>query len=75
MRVREKYVNFIDKFILDFCKAFTNDDQSANKRMFAGEDKSLNDQVNGLQSKFADIVRVFSNISNLNAQKRIIYID
>ena len=42
---------------------------------FRGEDKKLHKQVEELQKKYAEIEKIFTNITNSTAQKRIDYID
>ena len=42
---------------------------------FRGEDKRLLKQVEELQKKYTEILKIFSNISGSSAQKKIAYID
>ena len=42
---------------------------------FRGEDKKLLKQVEDLQKKYQEIDKIFTNIANSTAQKRIDYID
>ena len=42
---------------------------------FRGEDKRLLKQVEELQKKYTEILKIFSNISSSSAQKKIAYID
>jgi|TARA_B110000285_G_C15115075_1_gene613565 seryl-tRNA synthetase len=42
---------------------------------FRGEDKKLQREAEGLVAKYNEILKIFSNIANSTAQKRINYID
>ena len=75
MKMRGKYINLIDKFIYDFGKAFNSPYQKGNKHTFSNEDKNLSMQVEELRNKQQEIQKIFTNIANFSAQKRINYID
>ena len=75
MRIREKFIENTDKFILQFATVFKNVEMSNDLMEFRGEDKRLLKQVEELQKKYTEILKIFSNISGSSAQKKIAYID
>lgn len=75
MRVRERFNDQIDKFVYQFSTIFKDVEMSNDLKEFKGEDKRLLSQVEELQKKYCEILRIFNNISTSSAQKRIQYID
>ena len=50
-------------------------DKTSELARFEGEDKKLTQQTDDLHSKYLEIIKIFNNIANSSAQKRINYID
>ena len=75
MRVRERFNENIDKFVYTFGQLFKDVEQGNDLKSFKGEDKRLLNLTEDLQKKYCEILKIFANISNSTAEKRIKYID
>lgn len=75
MKVRNRYIRHIDNFIYQFSAVFKNVDKTSELAKFEGEDKKLTAQTDDLHTKYLEIMKIFNNIANSSAQKRINYID
>lgn len=75
MRVRERFNENVDKFIYTFGQLFKDVEMSNDLKDFRGEDKRLQILTEDLQKKYCEILKIFANISNSTAEKRIKYID
>lgn len=75
MKVKERFNKNMDIFIYDFCNLFLDVDQSNDLRPYKNEDKRIQNLVEELQRKYCEILKIFSNITNSQANKRIQYID
>ena len=67
MRIKEKYNNLIDKFIYQFSISFKNVENSSEMMEFSGEDRKLTNQVEELQKKYSEIIKIFNNIASSTA--------
>jgi len=67
MRVRERFNDQIDKFVYQFSTIFKDVEMSNDLKEFKGEDKRLLSQVEELQKKYCEILRIFNNISTSSA--------
>ena len=75
MSIRVNFNDQIDKFIEKFAKAFKNIESSNELIEYQGEDKRLQLQVEEIQKKYVEILRIFNNISSQTAQKKMNYIE
>jgi len=67
MSIRVNFNDQIDKFIEKFAKAFKNIESSNELIEYQGEDKRLQLQVEEIQKKYVEILRIFNNISSQTA--------
>lgn len=75
MKVKTRFNENLDLFIYDFCNLFQDVDQSNDLRPYKNEDKKIQNLVEELQRKYCEILKIFANITNSQANKRIQYID
>lgn len=64
MKIRARFNEQIDQFIDKFSKAFKNIESSNELIEYQGEDKRLQLQVEEIQKKYMEILKIFNNISS-----------
>jgi len=67
MKIRSSFIEDIDKFIYSFGAVFKNVENSPDLYEFKGEDKKLQQQIEELQKKYCEILKIFNNISSSTA--------
>jgi hypothetical protein len=75
MNIKTEFNKNIDNFIHLFGEKFKDVEMSPDLLEFRGEDKKLQNVVEDIQKKYVEILGIFNNIANANAQNRIKYID
>ena len=75
MNIKTEFNKNIDNFIHLFGEKFKDVEMSPDLLEFRGEDKKLQNVVEDIQKKYVEILGIFINIANANAQNRIKYID
>ena len=75
MNIKTEFNKNIENFINLFGKKFKDVEMSPDLLEFRGEHKKLQNFVEDIQKKYFEILGIFNNIANTNAQNRIKYID
>eukprot|EP00347_Sterkiella_histriomuscorum_P020526 403337466 len=70
MNVREQFLLWIDNMTNQFIESFKVLDQQKDIKQFRGEDRRLNQQLEGLRDKYMQIMRIFTLISNCKAEQK-----
>ena len=75
MDVRAQFQRWVDIFTNQFILSLKDIENSKDLKEFIGEDRRLNQQLEGLRDKYVQIMKIFTLISNATADQKVTVIE